>query len=130
MISTFSIKSDSKKFSIISSGEVKFLKYSKVLKITGCIYDNKEYGWMQFFRQIDDLTLLYSLDIFVKNLFKRFKRKYKENKIKRFTKTYYFLKNYDVSKLDKETYIPKYGTTISKDLQISIQSLFDDIEFY
>ena len=100
------------------------------LKITGCIYDNKEYGWMQFFRQIDDLTLLFSLDMFVKNLFKRFNRKYKENKIKRFTKTYYFLKNYDVSKLDKETYIPKYGTTISKDLQISIQSLFDDIEFY
>ncbi len=100
------------------------------LKISGCIYDNKEYGWMQFFRQIDDQTLLFSLDSFVKNLFRRFSRKYKENKIKRFTKTYFLLKNYDVDKLDKNTYIPKFGTKISNKMKLLIQMTIDDIDFY
>jgi len=100
------------------------------LKISGCIYDNKEYGWMQFFRQIDDQTLLFSLDNFVKNLFKRFNRKYKENKIKKFTKTYFLLKNYDVDKLDKNTYIPKFGAKISNKMKLLIQMTIDDIDFY
>ena len=100
------------------------------LKISGCIYDNKEYGWMQFFRQIDDQTLLFSLDSFVKNLFKRFNRKYKENKIKRFTKTYFFLKNYDVDKLDKNTYIPKFGMSASNEIKGLILDMIDDVEFY
>jgi len=51
------------------------------------VYDDKDYGWMQFFRQTDNQTLLFSLDSFVKNLFKRFNRKYDENKIKKFIKT-------------------------------------------
>ena len=83
------------------------------LKISGCIYNNKQYGWMQFFRQIDDQTLLYSLDSFVKSQFKRFKRKYEEREIKKFTKTYFILKNYDVDKLDRNSYIPKFRTAIS-----------------
>ena len=100
------------------------------LKISGCVYDNTEYGWMQFFRQIDDQTLLYALDAFVKNLFKKFKRVYNEEKIKKFTKTYFFLKNYDVDKLDKNTYIPKFETKISNKMKILIQKIIDDIEFY
>jgi hypothetical protein len=74
--------------------------------------------------------MLNSLDSFVKNLFKRFKRKYKENKIKRFTKTYFLLKNYDVNKLDKNTYIPKFGTKISNKMKMLIQMTIDDIDFY
>lgn len=100
------------------------------LKISGCIYDNKEYGWMQFFRHIDDQTLLYSLDSFVKNQFKRFNRKYKGSELKNFTKTYFLLKNYDVDKLDGNTYIPKFGTKISNEMKILIENMLDDIEFY
>ena len=90
------------------------------LKISGCIYDNKQYGWMQFFRQIDDQTLLYSLDSFIKSQFKRFKRKYEETEIKKFTKTYFLLKNYDVDKLDRNSYIPKFTTGISLETPDSI----------
>ena len=97
------------------------------LKISGCIYDNKQYGWMQFFRQIDDKTLLYSLDSFIKNQFKRFKRKYEEKKIKKFIKTYFLLKNYDVDKLGKNTYIPNFSTGISLKIIIDLK---EDVEFY
>ncbi|MEA2018851.1 MAG: reverse transcriptase/maturase family protein [Campylobacterota bacterium] len=100
------------------------------LKISGCIYNNKQYGWMQFFRQIDDQTLLYSLDSFVKNQFNRFNRKYKESTIKKFTKTYFLLKDYDADKLNKNTYIPKFGTDINKEMRILIQKTMDDVEFY
>lgn len=81
------------------------------LKISGCVYKNKQYGWIYFFRQIDNLTLLYSLDDFTKKLFKRFHREYDEKKIKKFTKTYYFLKSYNVEKLDSKSYIPNFTKT-------------------
>jgi len=103
------------------------------LKISGCVYDGKDYGWMQFFRQIDDLTLLYSLDSFVKSLFRRFNRKYKEKKLKKFTKTYFLLKNYEIDKLNKNTYIPKYEldlSTTDKQFFKILKNLFDDVEFY
>ncbi len=100
------------------------------LKISGCIYDEKQYGWMHFFRQMDDQTLLYSLDIFVKKCFTRFHRKYKESKVKKFTKTYFKLKNYDIDKLDKNTYIPKFDTAIGRGLKLEIIKLKDDVEFY
>jgi len=100
------------------------------LKISGCIYDEKQYGWMYFFRQMDDQTLLYSLDIFVKKCFIRFHRKYKESKVKKFTKIYFKLKNYDIDKLDKNTYIPKFNTAIGRSLKHEIVKLKEDVYFY
>lgn len=100
------------------------------LKISGCVYDNKQYGWMQFFRLIDDQTLLYSLDSFVKSQFKRFNRKYKEKRIKKFTKTYFLLKDYDTDKLDENTYIPKFTTDVSRDMKVLIKKIIDDVEYY
>jgi RNA-directed DNA polymerase len=100
------------------------------LKISGCIYENKQYGWMQFFRHINDETLLYSLDSFVKNQFKRFNRKYKEKKIKKFAKTYFYLKNYDVSKLHENSYIPKFDTSLDSDFMIIFENMKEDVDFY
>ncbi|MDQ7060872.1 MAG: reverse transcriptase domain-containing protein [Sulfurimonas sp.] len=100
------------------------------LKISGCIYENKQYGWMQFFRHINDETLLYSLDSFVKNQFKRFNREYKEKKIKKFTKTYFYLKNYDVNKLHENSYIPKFDTSPDSDFMIMFENMKEDVDFY
>jgi len=100
------------------------------LKISGCVYDNKHYGWMHFFRQIDDQTLLYSLDSFVKSQFIRFNRKYDEKNIKKFIKTYFLLKDYDINKLDNTTYIKKFDTSISKKVKRLVLSVKDDVEFY
>jgi retron-type reverse transcriptase len=108
--------------------------YEKLnLKITGCVYNNKQYGWLYFFSMLNDLTLTYKLDHFVKKCCKQFGRKYDENKIKTFHKTYYKLKSLDTSKLNDKSYIPKFTKTnknvIGFNLDL-IESYSLDIDYY
>ena len=101
------------------------------LKITGCVYNNKQYGWMHFFGLIDDLELLYKLDWFIKKCFKQFNRRYDEAKIKKFSKVYFQLKNFDINKYEKNSYIPNFD--INQDFRISykkIKELKEDSIFY
>ncbi len=100
------------------------------LKITGCIYDDKQYGWLRFFALIDDMTLLYSLDAFVKSCFGRFKNQYKSDEIKKFSKTYFALKN-----INKSNYIPTFNSLRldSKEkifLKRFLEMIQKDMEFY
>jgi len=41
-------------------------------RITGAIKDNKRYGWIAYFSQITELSLLHKLDFVVRNMFRRF----------------------------------------------------------
>ena len=109
------------------------LYYNLNHKITGCVYHNKKYGWLSFFALIDDVGLLHKLDVFVKKSFKQYKIAYGEDKIKKFVKTYFELKN-----IEKSSYIPKYPITIksrlkhsrSTRLKIVLKELKKDMEFY
>jgi hypothetical protein len=109
------------------------LYYNLNHKITGCVYHNKKYGWLSFFALIDDVGLLYKLDAFVKKSFKQHNVTYNENKVKKFVKTYFELKN-----IEKSNYIPKYPThkkiNVMKlsetQLKIIIEKLKKDMEFY
>jgi len=94
------------------------------LKITGCIYEGKKMGWLNFFALIDDMQLLYSLDNLVKTLFGKFKIKYDEKKIKKFTKAYFELKN------KENDYIPKFGDKKNDYNLCDIEDLKNDVEFY
>ncbi|OUS09081.1 RNA-dependent DNA polymerase [Gammaproteobacteria bacterium 42_54_T18] len=49
-----------------------FLLWRLNLRITGCVYDNKSKGWLFFFSEINDESLLHSLDHYIKKLVKRF----------------------------------------------------------
>lgn len=49
-----------------------FLLWRLNLRITGCIYDNKSKGWLFFFSEINDESLLHALDHYVKKLATRF----------------------------------------------------------
>lgn len=40
-------------------------------RITGAVFENRRFGWVAYFSQITDLTLLYKLDAAVVGLFKR-----------------------------------------------------------
>lgn len=40
-------------------------------RITGAVKDNKRYGWIAYFSQITDLSLLYQIDHIIETLFKR-----------------------------------------------------------
>lgn len=99
------------------------------LKITGCLYDKQRYGWISFFSLSNDITLFYSLDIFVEKCFKRFHIPFNKTKIKKFSKSYYAWKN-----IEKTSYIPKYNTHEGTGLELfsvqEIKSNEKEIEFY
>lgn len=43
------------------------------LKLTGCIYKNQRYGWIFYYSQINDLSVLRRIDKTVSSLYERFK---------------------------------------------------------
>lgn len=71
------------------------------LKISGCIYKGKKYGWIFFYSQINDIKILSHLDWLVSKLLKRYMISIKP---KRFKRTYYEIKN----KLHSTKYIIKF----------------------
>jgi len=84
--------------------------YKLNLKITGCLYNNRPYGWLFFFQDINDLTLLHHLDWFVKKSFEDFEIKYDPDEVKSFVKTYFAMKSLNPHKLDAESYIPSFNS--------------------
>lgn len=90
------------------------------LKITGCMYEGKKYGWLLFFKDINDLTLLHHLDWFVKKCFSDFDMEYDSNKIKSFVTTHFKLKNLNPDKLDNNSYIPSFSSAMSWKQLISL----------
>ncbi len=103
----------------------KLLYWKLNLKITGCKYKDKKYGWLYFFSQINDETLLFKLDVYVKKMFGKFNVTYDKPKVKRFVRTHFeILKNRTNS-----NYIPNF-TELS--VEEKKQILYDtfDIELY
>ena len=58
------------------------------LRISGCILENKKYGWLFYYSQISDLKILFHLDWLVKHFFKRFKIEQSAS-VKSFVRTYH-----------------------------------------
>ena len=49
-----------------------FLEWRLNLRIAGCVFQKKRKGWLHFFSEINDISLLHRLDHYVKLLMKRF----------------------------------------------------------
>lgn len=64
------------------------------IRISGAICNNKKYGWLFYFRNINDLKLLYHLDDLVNKFKKRYNVEYIQNKS--FIKTYYEIKRKNI----------------------------------
>ncbi len=60
-----------------------FLLWRLDTRITGCIFEEKSKGWLFFFSQINDESLLHQLDNYVNKLCERFKVKIKPKKFVR-----------------------------------------------
>lgn len=80
---------------------LELLKWRLNLKITGCIFNGKKYGWLFFFSQINDLKLVSRLDNLVKKLLLRYKINFK---CKRFKRTFYEIRY----ALHSNCYIPNF----------------------
>lgn len=84
---------------------LEFFIWNLNLKITGGVKDNKRYGWVFFFSQIEDESILFHLDNLVDKYIKRFRLESELNgKIKKFIRTYKEINN----NFSKTKYIPKF----------------------
>jgi len=92
-----------------------FLTWRLNLRITGCIFQNKSKGWMFFFSEINDESILHNLDRHVSKLAARFGV---DITPKRFVRTYYEIK----FARSETKYIPnfdKYTLDQKKDVLIT-----------
>ncbi|GEK14661.1 reverse transcriptase domain-containing protein [Aliivibrio fischeri] len=55
----------------IASAKPSITKYKLDLRITGCIFENKRRGWLFYYSQMEDDTILFKLDHTVKKLLKQ-----------------------------------------------------------
>lgn len=74
-------------FRTINGENVGYLQWKLNLRITGFILERHKYGWLFFYSQITDESLLFHLDDVVQRLVKRYKLEDKI-KVKRFVRTY------------------------------------------
>lgn len=51
---------------------IDFLTWRLDMRITGCVFQGKSRGWLFFFSEIDDESMLHQLDLYVEKLKKRF----------------------------------------------------------
>lgn len=91
------------------------------LRITGCFNENKKYGWLFYFSQINDLQLLYHLDWLVLKLFKRFITKPigKEYKIRKFIRAHKEI----IKNLHKTKYIPNFSNYSKEDKLFFLENI-------
>lgn len=100
----------------------KFLLWRLNLRVTGCIFQSKSKGWLFFFAEINDESLLHQLDYYVSKLVsrfdvkispKKFVRAFKELKNRKYETTYIpNFDNYDTSQM-KSVLTDYFGKNIS-----------------
>lgn len=98
---------------------IKWLEWVLNLKITGCRIDEKKYGWLFFFSQIDDIKLLFRLDKFVESMCIKFGID-QECKVKKFVRTYHEILN---NRTDTK-YIPNFDLFDFEDKRILLRDVF------
>lgn len=101
-----SIENMFKRFLKSSSYSVDRFIFELNLKITGFKFDNKKYGWLFFFSQIDSLEVLAHLDNYIKKLIVRFQLDIDQTKLKTYLRTYHEI----LYNLNKTNYIPNFNT--------------------
>jgi len=110
---------------------VNFLLWRLNLRITGCVFENQGKGWLFFFSEINDESLLHALDHYVLKLAKRFNvdikpkkfvRAFKELSHARYKTKY--IPNFDKYDLEEQK------TVLTKYFNMNLQNLKDaEIEF-
>ena len=125
-------------FRTIKKDNIEYLQWKLNLKITGFILEKHKYGWMFFYSQITDISLLFHLDDIVQKLIKRYKLDGKI-KTKRFVRTFAemrmalyktrYILNLDNLKLEnKKVILSKiYQIDLSEKDECFIEALFRKI---
>ena len=94
-----------------------FLLWRLNLRITGCVFEKKRKGWLFFFSEITDESMLYDLDRYVEYLTKRFKTNITPKKFSRAHQTILHRKH-------KNNYIPNYDNYNTDDMRNILEHSF------
>ncbi len=110
------------KYSNLKSKE--FLLWRLNLRITGCIFQDKCKGWLFFFSEMNDESLLYKLDRFVEKISNRFAV---DVTPKKFVRSFYEIK---YNKYDSN-YIPNFDNYTIDQMRVVLEKYFkkDTAEF-
>lgn len=99
---------------------LEFLIWNLNLKITGGVKDNKRYGWLFLFSQIEDEKILFHLDNLMEKYVKRFKiQNDLGGKLKKFIRTYKEINN----NFSKTNYIPKFDTFSLENKKVFLKTI-------
>ncbi|WP_158009266.1 reverse transcriptase domain-containing protein [Bathymodiolus thermophilus thioautotrophic gill symbiont] len=90
-------------------------------KITGIRYQEKTYGWINFFSEINDHTLLFKLDAHVKKMLNKYLQG-SNIEVKKFSKAIFEIRKKSSNYITKDN--------VNKEAYKTIRSLEDDIDFY
>lgn len=94
------------------------------LRITGCVFNDTRYGWMHYFSQMTDETLLHSLDCFVRKQLRRFGIDGEKIAVKRFVRAWHEINRNSRS----SSYIPKFDLYSPVDKRKCIKIVRDRID--
>ena len=84
---------------------LKIFEWKLNLRITGCMFEHKKYGWVFYFSQLSDLRILFELDFLVQKLCQRYKINLSKIKLKRFVRVFCEI----TKNLNSTSYIPNYS---------------------
>jgi RNA-directed DNA polymerase len=94
------------------------------LVITGCVYEGAARGWLHYFSQMDDFTLLSRLDAYVKRLRARY-RIPDSVKLKSFSRAYWHIRK---PKRHTPAYIPNFDRFAGVDQRQLLLTLVPDLK--
>ncbi len=98
---------------------LKYLEWKINLKVTGFIMEKNKYGWMFFYSQITDISLLYRLDNTLNKILKRYGISHIH--VKRFVRVYH-----EITKaLHKTKYIINTDNLSDKDKSAIMEDIYD-----
>ena len=92
----------------------KYIEWKLNLKITGFILDDNKYGWMFFYSQITDTSILHHLDWYIDKMIKRYGLE-EEIHVKKYVRSYFEI----TKRLHETRYIPNISNfTIDEKKQL------------
>lgn len=125
-------------FRDVKKNKIAYIEWKISLKVTGFVINNHKYGWLFFYSQINDLSLLFHLD----SLMKKFSKRYLSNdalKFKRFVRAYHeirqslkstkYIPNFDVYTIENKMDVlgDIYGVSVESMTKQEIEERFSHI---
>lgn len=93
------------------------------LKITGCLYKGKRYGWLFFFAQTEDKSQISRLDNFVKQQLSKHDLEVSPHSLKRFIKAYHEIR----FNFDESSYFPRFDDYSIEEM-IELISVYENVD--